>query len=74
MDEPSEGLAPVMVQQLERRCAELRQMGYAILLVEQNFYSALGGGRRGYIVETGRIVHTAPSTRCATTARRCTAS
>jgi branched-chain amino acid transport system ATP-binding protein len=57
MDEPSEGLAPVMVQHLERTMLELRGMGYAILLVEQNLYSALAVADEAYILETGRIVH-----------------
>jgi branched-chain amino acid transport system ATP-binding protein len=57
MDEPSEGLAPVMVQHLERIVLELRQLGYAILLVEQNLYSALAVADDAYILETGRIVH-----------------
>ena len=60
MDEPSEGLAPVMVQHLERTVLELRQLGYAILLVEQNLYSALAVADEAYILETGSIVHHAP--------------
>jgi branched-chain amino acid transport system ATP-binding protein len=57
MDEPSEGLAPVMVQHLERTIVELRALGYAILLVEQNLYSALAVADEAYILETGSIVH-----------------
>lgn len=57
MDEPSEGLAPVMVQHLERTVLELRRLGYAILLVEQNLYSALAVADEAYILESGRIVH-----------------
>jgi branched-chain amino acid transport system ATP-binding protein len=57
MDEPSEGLAPVMVQHLEETMAALRGEGLGILLVEQNLYSALNVADRVYIVETGRIVH-----------------
>jgi branched-chain amino acid transport system ATP-binding protein len=60
MDEPSEGLAPVMVQHLERTVRALRDMGYAILLVEQNLYSALAVADEAYILETGTIVHHAP--------------
>jgi branched-chain amino acid transport system ATP-binding protein len=60
MDEPSEGLAPVMVQHLERTVVELRELGYAILLVEQNLYSALAVADEAYILETGSIVHHAP--------------
>jgi branched-chain amino acid transport system ATP-binding protein len=59
MDEPSEGLAPVMVQNVERIMLELKAMGHAILLVEQNLYSALAVADETYIMETGRIVHRA---------------
>jgi branched-chain amino acid transport system ATP-binding protein len=55
MDEPSEGLAPVMVEQLEGAIAELKKAGLAILLVEQNLYSALAVADEVYILETGRI-------------------
>jgi branched-chain amino acid transport system ATP-binding protein len=57
MDEPSEGLAPVMVQHLEGIIAELRKSGLAVLLVEQNLYSALEVCDRLYIMETGKVVH-----------------
>jgi branched-chain amino acid transport system ATP-binding protein len=57
MDEPSEGLAPVMVQQLEGIMVNLRQEGLGVLLVEQNLYSALAVADRVFILETGRIVH-----------------
>jgi len=61
MDEPSEGLAPVMVQHLEGIIATLKQQGLAILLVEQNLYSALAVADRVYVLETGKIVHEAPA-------------
>jgi branched-chain amino acid transport system ATP-binding protein len=57
MDEPSEGLAPVMVQHLESVIARLRGDGLGILLVEQNLSSALALCNRIYLIETGRIVH-----------------
>jgi branched-chain amino acid transport system ATP-binding protein len=57
MDEPSEGLAPVMVQHLEDIVRELKQAGMSILLVEQNLYSALAVADRVYVLETGRVVH-----------------
>jgi branched-chain amino acid transport system ATP-binding protein len=57
MDEPSEGLAPVMVQHLETVIAELRKEGLGILLVEQNLYSALAVADRVFVMETGQIVH-----------------
>ena len=61
MDEPSEGLAPVMVQHLEGIILSLKQAGLGILLVEQNLYSALAVADRVYILETGRIVYEAAS-------------
>jgi branched-chain amino acid transport system ATP-binding protein len=57
LDEPSEGLAPVMVQHLEGIITGLKQTGLAILLVEQNLYSALAVADEVYILETGAIVH-----------------
>jgi branched-chain amino acid transport system ATP-binding protein len=57
MDEPSEGLAPVMVQHLEGIIAQLKRAGLAILLVEQNLYSALAVADDVYILETGKIVY-----------------
>ncbi|KZD25305.1 ABC transporter ATP-binding protein [Tardiphaga robiniae] len=57
MDEPSEGLAPVMVQHLESIILDLRKEGLSVLLVEQNLYSALAVADRVYIMETGQIVH-----------------
>ena len=56
MDEPSEGLAPVMVQHLETVIANLRTEGLGILLVEQNLYSALAVADRVFVMETGQIV------------------
>ena len=61
LDEPSEGLAPVMVQQLEGTIAKLKAAGLGILLVEQNFYSAMAVADRVYIMETGKVVHEAPA-------------
>jgi branched-chain amino acid transport system ATP-binding protein len=57
MDEPSEGLAPVMVQHLEGILLQLCKTGLAILLVEQNLYSALAVADEVYILETGAIVY-----------------
>ncbi|HEV7326149.1 MAG TPA: ABC transporter ATP-binding protein [Bosea sp. (in: a-proteobacteria)] len=56
LDEPTEGLAPVIVQQLGRVIGELKQRGFTVLLVEQNirFCSALAD--RHYVVELGRVV------------------
>lgn len=57
MDEPSEGLSPVMVQRLEEIVLDLKKEGLSILLVEQNLYSALAVSDRVYVLDTGRIVH-----------------
>ncbi|MBC7432081.1 MAG: ABC transporter ATP-binding protein [Rubritepida sp.] len=59
MDEPSEGLAPVMVQALEGVVALLRDEGLGVLLVEQNLYSALAVADRVSVMEGGVIVHAA---------------
>jgi branched-chain amino acid transport system ATP-binding protein len=57
MDEPSEGLAPVMVQHLEGIITQLKEAGLAVLLVEQNLFSALSVADDVYILETGKIVY-----------------
>jgi branched-chain amino acid transport system ATP-binding protein len=61
MDEPSEGLAPIMVQHLEDIIADLKKDGLSILLVEQNLYTALAVADRVYVLETGKVVHEASS-------------
>ncbi len=61
MDEPSEGLAPAMVQHLEQIVLDLKREKLSILLVEQNLYSALATADRVYVMETGAIVHEAPA-------------
>lgn len=61
MDEPSEGLAPVMVQHVEDIVLNLKKDGLAILLVEQNLYSALAVADRVYVLETGKVVYEAPA-------------
>jgi branched-chain amino acid transport system ATP-binding protein len=55
LDEPSLGLAPLLVQQIFRIIVELRQEGRTILLVEQNALGALNISNRGYVLETGRL-------------------
>jgi branched-chain amino acid transport system ATP-binding protein len=60
LDEPTEGLAPVIVQQIGRTIAQLKQQGFTILLVEQNFRFAQTVADRHYIVEHGRIVDMVP--------------
>jgi branched-chain amino acid transport system ATP-binding protein len=56
LDEISEGLAPVIVQGLSRTIHELRQRGYTIVMVEQNFHFAAALTDRFYIMEHGRMV------------------
>jgi branched-chain amino acid transport system ATP-binding protein len=56
LDEVSEGLAPVIVQMLRRVILELKQKGFTIVLVEQNFHFASALADRVYVVERGRIV------------------
>ena len=61
LDEPSMGLAPLLVEEIFRVIVELNQRGVTILLVEQNARAALAIAGRGYILETGRIAKTAPA-------------
>jgi branched-chain amino acid transport system ATP-binding protein len=58
LDEPTEGLAPVIVQQIGRTIAKLKSQGFTIVLVEQNFRFAASVADRHYIVEQGRVVDT----------------
>ena len=60
LDEPTEGLAPVIVQQIGATIGELKKRGFTILLVEQNFRFAQSVADRHYIVEHGRIVDMVP--------------
>ena len=56
LDEPSEGLAPVIVQQIGRTIRELKKRGFTVLLVEQNFRFAQTVADRHYVMEHGRVV------------------
>jgi branched-chain amino acid transport system ATP-binding protein len=56
LDEPTEGLAPVIVQQIGRTISRLKAEGYTIILVEQNFRFAATLADRHYVVEGGRVV------------------
>jgi branched-chain amino acid transport system ATP-binding protein len=56
LDEPTEGLAPVIVQQIGAIIAALRKKGFTVLLVEQNFHFAATTADRHYIVEHGQVV------------------
>ena len=59
LDEPSMGLAPLLVEQIFEIIKELNKAGTTILLVEQNAQMALSIANRGYVLETGRIVTSA---------------
>jgi branched-chain amino acid transport system ATP-binding protein len=56
MDEPSTGLAPLIVKNIFEVVLRLRQEGNTVLLVEQNAKAALGIADRGYVLETGKII------------------
>jgi branched-chain amino acid transport system ATP-binding protein len=56
LDEPSLGLAPIMVSRIFKIIQEINQQGTTILLVEQNAKAALRLAHRAYVLETGRIV------------------
>ena len=58
LDEPSMGLAPILVEQIFEIIKELHKAGTTILLVEQNAQAALSVADRGYVLETGKIVTT----------------
>ena len=56
LDEPSMGLAPMVIQQIFDIITEINEQGTTVLLVEQNAQQALSRAHRGYVLETGRIV------------------
>ncbi len=56
LDEPSMGIAPILVQRIYETIREINRSGVAILLVEQNANYALEAASRGYVLETGRVV------------------
>jgi len=55
LDEPSMGIAPILVQRIYETIAEINRQGVAILLVEQNANYALDVSKRGYVLETGEV-------------------
>jgi branched-chain amino acid transport system ATP-binding protein len=57
LDEPTEGLAPLIVREVEAVIREIKAAGMTILLVEQNLYSALGVADRCYILDQGEVVY-----------------
>lgn len=56
LDEPSHGLAPIVVEELHRKLVEIHKAGVSILLVEQNVAVSLAVAERGYVLQSGRIV------------------
>ena len=65
LDEPTEGLAPVIVQQIGATLRMLKQRGFTIVLVEQNFHFAASVADRHYVVEQGRVIDEIPNTELA---------
>ncbi|MCJ2090635.1 ABC transporter ATP-binding protein [Methylobacterium sp. E-005] len=61
LDEPTEGLAPVIVQQIGRTIQQLKAQGYTIILVEQNFRFAQTLADRHFVIEQGRVVDMIPN-------------
>jgi branched-chain amino acid transport system ATP-binding protein len=66
LDEPTEGLAPVIVQQIGRTIREIKARGFTVLLVEQNFRFAATVADRHYVMEHGRIIDMIPNAEIAT--------
>ena len=60
-DEPSQGLAPKIVQDVMKTITRLKQAGISVLIVEQNAMSALAVSDRAYVMDLGRIVHEGPA-------------
>jgi branched-chain amino acid transport system ATP-binding protein len=58
LDEPSLGLAPILVQQVFQKITEINKQGTTVLLVEQNALQALSIAHRGYVLQTGQVVLT----------------
>jgi len=56
LDEPSLGIAPLLVRDIFKTIGEINRQGTTVLLVEQNAHMALGIAQRGYVLETGRVV------------------
>ena len=62
LDEPSMGLAPLLVEQIFRIVRSINEQGTTILLVEQNAHAALSIAHRAYVLETGTVVLEGPAT------------
>lgn len=70
LDEPTEGLAPVIVQHIGRIILDLKRRGFTILLVEQNFHFASTVADRHYVVEHGHVVDMIPNDKIGENAAR----
>jgi len=70
LDEPTEGLAPVIVQQIGAMIRLLKQKGFTILLVEQNFHFAATVADRHYVVEHGQVIDMIPNDQIAANAAK----
>jgi branched-chain amino acid transport system ATP-binding protein len=63
LDEPSMGIAPILVERIYETIAAINKEGTTILLVEQNANFALGVSQRGYVLETGKVALTNESSK-----------
>lgn len=70
LDEPTEGLAPVIIQQIGHTVRALKEAGLTVLLVEQNFRFAQGLADRHYVMEHGRVVDMIPRSEVGTSMDR----
>ncbi len=70
LDEPSQGLAPTIVQEVFRIIREMRQEGMSVLLVEQNVRAAVAVADVAYVLDDGRVVHAGPARELAADAQR----
>ena len=61
LDEPSQGLAPKIVQDVMKTVTRLKNEGIAVLIVEQNALAALEVSDRAYVMDRGRIIHDGPA-------------
>jgi branched-chain amino acid transport system ATP-binding protein len=66
LDEPTEGLAPVIVQQIGRTIQQIKARGFTVLLVEQNFRFAATVADRHYVMEHGQVIDMIPNSQLAT--------
>ncbi|MEO5940461.1 MAG: ABC transporter ATP-binding protein [Candidatus Limnocylindrales bacterium] len=66
LDEPSLGLAPILIQQVFQTIKEINEQGTTILLVEQNALQALSISHRGYVLQTGEVVLSGPASELVT--------